>query len=301
VSRFAQWVFRLAVIKTKSSWTSNAGEHVLCRHFPSHFCSVFGVKRDRLLQGIKEFSVTWRLAPIIGLVALLCPALAKAQTNLDQGRTPSQIFANACVECHKDPHGLARGRSASALTDFLREHYTTNGQQAASLAAYVMGGRSADTPPASQGRGPKPVPQRASVEEPKPTNRQGRFSGKPEERSTRTPPGATARPSEQASPTEQPSIMRPVVGPAAAAHNRRKDQRVPAPTPSEPDMGIQTPAAAAGPNGSNEPPNREPSREPSRELSPPVNSAVPTEAAPAESAPAASGENSAGSRDHIPD
>jgi len=121
--------------------------------------------------------------------------LAKAQTNLDQGRTPSQIFANACVECHKDAHGLARGRSASALTDFLREHYTTNGQQAASLAAYVLGGRSADTPPpAAQGRGPKPVPERASVEESKPANRQGRFSGKPEEHSTRAPPGATARP-----------------------------------------------------------------------------------------------------------
>jgi hypothetical protein len=241
--------------------------------------------------------VTWRLAPIIGLVALLCPALAKAQTNLDQGKTPSQIFANACVECHKDPHVLARGRSASTLTEFLREHYTTNGQQAASLAAYVLGGRSADTPPpAAQGRGPKPVPERASVEEPKPTNRQGRFSGKPEEHSTRTPPGVTARPGEQASPSEQPSIMRPVVGPAATAHNRRKDQRVPAPTPSEPDIGIQTPAAAAEPNGSSEPPNREPSRDHS-----PAHSAAPADAAPAEAAPAASGENSAGPRDHIPD
>ena len=82
--------------------------------------------------------MTWRLVPIIGLVALLCPVVAKAQTNLDQGKTPSQIFANACVECHKEPRGLARGRSASALTDFLREHYTTNGQQAASLAAYKI-------------------------------------------------------------------------------------------------------------------------------------------------------------------
>jgi hypothetical protein len=240
--------------------------------------------------------VTWRLVPIIGLVALLCPVVAKAQTNLDQGKTPSQIFANACVECHKEPRGLARGRSASALTDFLREHYTTNGQQAASLAAYVLGGRSADTPPpAAQGRGPKPVPERASVEEPKP-NRQGRFSGKPEDHSTRNPPGSTARPGELASPSEQPSIMRPVVGSAATAHNRRKDQRVPAPTPSEPDMGIQTPAAAAEPAGSGEPPNREPARE---QGSP--TSAAPTEAAPAESGPAASGDNSAAPRDHIPD
>jgi len=250
------------------------------------------------LQGIEEFTVTWRLAPIIGLVALLCPAVAKAQTNLDQGKTPSQIFANACVECHKEPRGLAKGRSASALTEFLREHYTTNGQQAASLAAYVLGGRSADTPPpATQGHGPKPVPERASVEEPKP-NRQGRFSGKPEERSTRNPPVPTTRPGELASPNEQPSIMRPVVAPAATAHNRRKDQRVPAaPTPSEPD-GLQAPAAAVvEPAGSGEPSNRESGREQSS----PATSAAPTQAAPAEPAPAATGENSAAPRDQVPD
>jgi hypothetical protein len=244
--------------------------------------------------------VTRRLAPIIGLVALLCPVLAKAQTNLDQGKSASQIFANACVECHKEPRGLAKGRSASALTEFLREHYTTNAQQAAQLAAYVLGGRSADTaPPAppAQGR-TKPMPERASAEEPKP-NRQGRTpSGKPDERSTRSPAREAARPSEQTSPNEQPTIMRPVVGPPPTAHNRRKDQRVPAPTPSEPDTGgMQAPAAAAAePAGSSEPA----SREPAREQSAPVTSTVPAEAAPAPSAPAASGD-SAVPRDHIPD
>jgi cytochrome c553 len=252
------------------------------------------------LQGLEEFRVTWRLAPIIGLVVLLCPVMAKAQTNLDQGKSASQIFANACVECHKEARGLAKGRSASALTEFLREHYTTNAQQAAQLAAYVLGGRSADTAPtgpATQGRA-KPVPERAATEEPKP-NRQGRVSGKPEERPTRNPAGQTARPSEQASPNEQPTIMRPIVGPAPTARNRRKEQRVPAPTPSEPDnAGMQAPAAAAAePAGASEPPNREPSREPSSS----ATSAVPTEAAPLQSAPAASGDNSAVPRDHIPD
>ena len=246
--------------------------------------------------------MTWRLAPVIGLVVLLCPVVAKAQTNLDQGKSASQIFANACVECHKEPRGLARGRSASALTEFLREHYTTNAQQAAQLAAYVLGGRSADTAPASpatQGR-PKPAPERASAEEPKPP-RQGRTSGRPEERTTRNPAGPAARSSEQANPNEQPSIMRPVVGPFPTAHNRRKEQRIPAaPTPSEPDNGgLQAPAAAAAePAASSEPP---PNREPSREPSSPATSALPAEAAPAPPAPAASGENSAVSRDHIPD
>jgi hypothetical protein len=242
--------------------------------------------------------VTRRLAPIIGMFLLLCPVLAKAQTNLDQGKSASQIFANACVECHKEPRGLARGRSASALTEFLREHYTTNAQQAAALAAYVMGGRSVETAPAApatQGR-TRSAPERASAEEPKPP-RQGR---KPEERATRNPAGQAARPSEQASPNEQPTIMRPIVGSAPTAHNRRKDQRVPVPTPSEPDTnGMQAPAAAAAePAGSSsEPPNREPSRE----SSPPATAVVPTEAAPAQSAPATSGENSAVPRDHIPD
>jgi hypothetical protein len=264
---------------------------------PLTFGSVFGVKRGGLLQGIEEFTVTWRLAPIIGLVALLCPVVAKAQTNLDQGKTPSQIFANACVECHKEPRGLARGRSASALTEFLREHYTTNGQQAASLAAYVLGGRSADTPPpATQGHGPKPVPERASVEEPKP-NRQGRFSGKPEERSTRNPPVPTTRPGELASPNEQPSIMRPVVAPAATAHNRRKDQRVPPRQRQANPMGCKPRPAVVEPAGSGEPSNRESGREQSS----PATSAAPTQAAPAESAPAASGENSAAPRDQVPD
>ena len=249
------------------------------------------------MQGIEEFRVTWRFAPIIGLVVLLCPALATAQTNLDQGRSPSQIFANACVECHKDPHGLARGRSASALTDFLREHYTTNAQQAAALAAYVMGGRSADTAPAMPGRGAKPPAERAAVEEPKP-NRQGRATGKPEERSSRNPAGQTARPAE---PNEQPTFMRPVVGPppAATAHNRRREQKPPVPTPSEPDTGgVQAPAAAAvEPAAPSEPANREPSRE---QAPTPISSA-PAQPAPAEPAPAAAGDNSSVPRDHIPD
>jgi hypothetical protein len=244
--------------------------------------------------------VTWRLAPVIGLVVLLCPVMAKAQTNLDQGKSASQIFANACVECHKEPRGLAKGRSASALTDFLREHYTTNAQQAAQLAAYVLGGRSADTaPPATPSR-TKPAPERALVEEPKPP-RQGRTPGKPEERAARNPAGQAAKPAEQAGPSEQPTFMHPIVGPAATAHNRRKDQRLPAPTPSEPDTGgMQPPAAAAAePAGSAEPSSREPSREPG----PPAasTSTVPTETAPAPAAPAASGDNSAVPRDHIPD
>ena len=250
---------------------------------PSHLAGFWG-KEGRSSQGIEESRVARRLALIIGLVALLCPALAKAQTNLDQGKTPAQIFATVCVECHKEPHGLAKGRSGSALADFLREHYTTNAQQAAALAAYVSGGRSADTGAATQGHGPKPATERASVEEPKP-NRQGKLSAKPEDHPKRAPTGHTASPAE-----EQPTIMQPVLMPAA--HHRRKEPKTPVPTPAEPDVPA---AAAAEPAATSEPPTQEQS------ASPPPAVAVPAEAAPADVAPAQSGENAPVPRDHIPD
>jgi len=234
-----------------------------------------------------------RLAPIIGLVALLFPGWANAQTNLDQGKTPAQIFATACVECHKEARGLAKGKSAAALADFLREHYTTNSQQAAALAAYVSGGRSPDTGAATQGRATKPAAEHASAEEPK-SNRQGRLSAKPEDRSKRNPSGQTARPAERTN--EQPTIMSPVlVPPTATAHNRRKElPKIPAPAASEADTVGRAPAAAAAePAAPSEPPNREQSPSPA--------AAAPAEAAPAEAAPAESGENAPIPRDHIPD
>jgi len=100
-------------------------------------------------------------APMIGLLGALAPALAHAQTNLDQGKSASQIFASACAECHKDAHGLGKGKNSAGLTDFLREHYTTNAQQAAALAAYVMGGRGGEPiGAAAQGHGENaPVPR----------------------------------------------------------------------------------------------------------------------------------------------
>ena len=109
--------------------------------------------------------MNWRLAPTIGLVAMLAPAMALAQTNLDQGKSASQIFATACAECHKAPRGLANGKNAAALGDFLREHYTTSREQAAALAAYVLGGRGAEpVGGAGQGRGQKPAAERSERE-----------------------------------------------------------------------------------------------------------------------------------------
>ena len=237
--------------------------------------------------------MNWRLAPTIGLVAVLAPAMAHGQTNLDQGKSASQIFAAACVECHKAPRGLAKGRNSAALTDFLREHYTTSRDQAAALAAYVLGGRGAEpVGGTAQGKGQKPAAERAErgppsgeePREPKPTKRQARQS-KPEE-GTRTEAKSDAKPEVKPDielvPGERP--------PTATTRGRRKEPRMPQ-SPVEPAGVAPAPTAVVVEPAPSTPPNPEPSP-----------AATPT-TTPEPSAPgdAASGESGPVPRDNIPD
>lgn len=61
--------------------------------------------------------------------------------DLNEGSSPAQIFSSACAVCHQGSGGgLAKGRSARELSNFLRQHYTTGQQQAGALAAYLTSG-----------------------------------------------------------------------------------------------------------------------------------------------------------------
>ena len=234
--------------------------------------------------------MNWRLAPTIGLVAVLAPAMAHAQTNLDQGKSASQIFAAACAECHKAPRALANGRNSAALTDFLREHYTTSREQAAALAAYVLGGRGAEPLGTSaQGKGQKPAAERAersttpALEEPKPTKRQARQS-KPDE-AARTEAKSDAKPEVkpeiELGPGERP--------PTSATRGRRREPKPPL-LPMEAAGVARAPAAVAEPA---------PSPPPGPEASPePTPTPTPETSTPGD---AASGENAPVPRDNIPD
>jgi hypothetical protein len=242
-------------------------------------------------------------APMIGLLAALAPAMAHAQTNLDQGKSASQIFASACAECHKAAHGLAHGKNSAALADFLREHYTTNSQQAAALAAYVLGGSGvAPIGGVPQGRGQKPKTEQANVstEEPKPSKPHARASAKPEEakpdneklrRSTRE----TAKPKEQASPSETPSIVAPENGqpthrPATAARGHLlREPKAPLPALKPVPEQVVAPAPAAEPT---------PTETPSQVASP---GSAPSSAGPADSASGEPGGEAPVPRDNIPD
>ena len=69
----------------------------------------------------------WVLA---GAALWLTPALA--QSNLDAGKSPAQIFADTCNACHRSPREIKRTSPA-----FLREHYTTGMREASAMAAYL--------------------------------------------------------------------------------------------------------------------------------------------------------------------
>jgi hypothetical protein len=227
----------------------------------------------------------------IGVLAALAPVTVRAQTNIDQGKSASQIFSNACAECHKSASALRKGKSAAAVAEFLREHYTTGSAQAASLAAYVVGGRDTVAAPAP---GQKPPAERAQ----KPP--------KPEEGATanakpRRPGEADAKPKEDAGPSAIPTFMNPIARPepgqnrpATAARNRRKEQVTPAlEQPQEPAEVAHVPPPAAV----TETPHPETPAPP--EAAPAATGPAPTAAVPMEAPSGESGEPVP--RDNIPD
>jgi hypothetical protein len=82
------------------------------------------------LRGVWLLTVTG-----LGLMA----GLARAE-DFEAGKSAAKIFESDCVTCHRSPRGLAKGMGARALTDFLREHYTTGLGPANELANYLQSG-----------------------------------------------------------------------------------------------------------------------------------------------------------------
>jgi hypothetical protein len=250
---------------------------------------------------IEELIVIRGLVSTIGLLAVLVPISAHAQqTNLDQGKSASQIFAGACVECHKAPHGLAKGKSADAVAAFLREHYTTSRDQAAALAAYVVGGRDSVAAPLPGKKPPPAEHASAATEEPKPPKHQRPAKpeeGQPPSVRAQRPRNADAKPKGEENPAEIPVISNPIVRPegseirpAAAVRNRRKEPKTPE-APQEPAAAFaHEPATIVVDPGKPEPAIREPS-----------TSTAPPAAAPSEGTSGDAGDGAPAPRDDVPD
>lgn len=64
-----------------------------------------------------------------------------AQGENYSAKPPAVLFSSDCTGsgCHGGPQGLAKGRSSTDLSAYLREHYTNSRQSAAALAAYLLG------------------------------------------------------------------------------------------------------------------------------------------------------------------
>jgi cytochrome c553 len=134
----------------------------LCRPHPLTFAEM-------------RWSPTRRLA--IGTLTLCVASPAAAQGNLDQGKTAAQLYASACATCHKSPQSVSNTKRFLGLESFLSQHYTSNRESAAILAAYLRG---MQTPSADSKRGrsvakrtseampPEPVPSESEDDIPRP-------------------------------------------------------------------------------------------------------------------------------------
>jgi len=228
-------------------------------------------------KSLDKGRVLRRLAPTVGLLAAMIPAAVQAQVNIDQGKSPSEIFANDCAACHKSTRGLASGKNSLMLTLFLREHYTASREQAAALAAYVLGAGGGEALKPGQ----KPGSERAKVEEPK--GRPVQQSAKPE---VETPTAKLQPPAgEEAKPEEQPGGGRP----ASASHGRKNEKNEHDATPTPPEAATVVAAPAAG--------VMQPSGTPSSEANPAISASPTTSAA----APAEPADGEPVPRDNIPD
>jgi hypothetical protein len=97
-------------------------------------------------DGVNMVSRVGRVVPyVLGAAITVAAAPVLAQSNLDAGKSPAQIFSDTCGACHRSPREL---KPTSA--GFLREHYSTGGREAAAMAAYL----------ASIGSDPRAVQQR---------------------------------------------------------------------------------------------------------------------------------------------
>jgi mono/diheme cytochrome c family protein len=202
-------------------------------------------------------TVNWGFALTIGFVAALAPAMAQAQTNIDQGKSASQLFGNSCAECHKVLHALAKGKSTAAVAQFLSEHYTTGRDQAAALAIYVTSGRDTVASPVP---GRKPSPGEAANAKPRrhgeaeATSTGGSMMnpiGRPEPAQRDKPgmagrnrrPGTPETPQEPSAVAHEAPRAEPIIAPAQDAPTSAVAPSAPAPTPAE------APAAQSGEAG----------------------------------------------------
>ncbi len=147
------------------------------------------------------------------------PASAQPE-DLTRGKTPTQLFASDCADCHRNPRGLAKS-DARSLAGFLRVHYTASKESAAAIAEYLVslgaGSPQRASPRPAPSAAKPPVPREPSKEPPSQT---AAPAAKPSEASAPRPPepASEPKPASAAAPPETPAaVSAPPPAPAPAA------------------------------------------------------------------------------------
>ena len=143
------------------------------------------------------------IATVTLLIGCITAVGARAQENLEAGKSPSQIFSGTCSACHKSPRGLLKNVPASSLPGYLRQHYTTGSEMASLLASFLISNGAAD-------------PRYQAKDQPK--QKDAKQDGRP--RSTRPlrPPATAAR-------TGNGGLATRIRGDEAARPRRRRARR----------------------------------------------------------------------------
>ena len=220
------------------------------------------------------------LATVTLLIGCLAAGAAHAQvTNLEAGKSPSQIFAGTCNACHKSPRGLLKTVPASSLPGYLRQHYTTSSDMA-SRAVILPGVQRRDGHALSGEAGAGKAGQEQAKQEPK--QEAGKPAGPPDHvdrfgRRPRPAPPAQEAAKPEAEPAAKPDadgltpqgeggragrnakrLARPGEAPDAATDSKsgakqkqskrgKGGEELPKPEAAKPDTAKEEPASSEPP------------------------------------------------------
>jgi hypothetical protein len=107
--------------------------------------AIWTLEAISLFGELRMLSRALSLATVMLLIGCFEAAPAHAQaTNLEAGKSPSQIFAGTCTACHKSPRGLLKTIPAGSLPGFLRQHYTTSPDMAGLLSTFLISNGASD-------------------------------------------------------------------------------------------------------------------------------------------------------------
>jgi hypothetical protein len=195
----------------------------------------------------------WVAALLFAMISAVAER-AKAQENLDAGKSPSQIFAGTCTVCHKSARGLMKTVSPGALPGFLRQHYTTSSTMAGVLASYLISNGATDTRYAVGQPNPQPKGAKEGAKDATNEARTEARSAPPFDQPDhpgRRHPGTTASqetpaPHQAARPDVEGTTPQAEPGSHTGRHARQRLARpTEVPDAAKPEMDGQTPPQAA--------------------------------------------------------